>query len=62
MNLLEKGLPSFIINPDNLINKYKTYRRNPKDLMDYQIPINLFKNIRDGYVNQTELLKNQTNF
>ena len=30
--------------------------------MDYQNTIDLFQNIRDGYVNQTELLENEANF
>ena len=46
------------IHPDNLINKYKT-ERSPKDFRNYQNPIDLFKNLRDGNVNTKELfLKN----
>ena len=49
------------INPNNLIYKYKTEGRSPKDLRNYQNPITLFKNLRNDYVNPKEVLKNQIN-
>ena len=50
------------INPDNLIYKYKTEGRSPKDFKNYQNLIDLFKSLRDGDVNLREVLKNQNNF
>ena len=50
------------INPNNLINKYKTEGRSLKDLRNYQNPRNLFKDLRDGNVNPKEVLRNQINF
>ena len=47
------------INPNNLIYKYKTEGRSPKDFINYQNPIDLFINLRDGNINQKEVLKNQ---
>ena len=48
-----------IINPDNLIYKYKTEGRSSKDFTNYRNLIELFKNLRDGNVNSREVLKNQ---
>ena len=50
------------INPDNLIYKYKIERRSPKDFRNYQNPIELFKELRDGNINPEEVLKDQVNF
>ena len=50
------------INPDNLIYKYKTEGRSPKDFKNYQNLMDLFKSLRDGNVNPREVLKNQNNF
>ena len=50
------------INLHNLIYKYKTEGRSPKDFSVYQNPIDLFKNLRDGNINPKELSKNQINF
>ena len=47
------------INPDNLIYKYKTEGRSGKDFSNYQNPIYLFINLRDGNENPREILKNQ---
>ena len=48
-NLKEK------INPNNLIYKYKTEGRNPKDFSNYQNLIDLFRNLRDGNVSPREV-------
>ena len=48
-----------IINPDNLIYKYKFEGRSSKDFTNYWNLIELFKNLRDGNVNSREVLKNQ---
>ena len=55
-NLKEK------INPNNLIYKYKTEGRSPKDFSNYQNLMNLFINLRDVNVNPGEVLKNQNDF
>ena len=50
------------INPDNLIYKYKSERISPKDFRNYEDPIKLFKDLRDGNINPKEVLKDQINF
>ena len=50
------------INLDNLIYKYKTKERSPKDFSNYQNPIDLFINLGDGGTHPKEVLKNQINF
>ena len=45
-----------------MIYKYKTEGRSPKDFRNYQNPIELFKNLRDGNINPKEVLKDQINF
>ena len=50
------------INPINLIYKYKTQGISPKDFRNYQNPIGLFKELRDGNINPNEVLKDQINF
>ena len=45
-----------------MIYKYKTEGRSSKDISDYQNPIDLFINLRDGNVNPGEVLKNQIDF
>ena len=52
---LEKGI-------NNLIYKYKTERKSPKDFSVYQNSINSYENLRDGNINPKEVLKNQINF
>ena len=37
-----------IINPGNLIVKYKTDGKSPKDLRNHQNLIELFKSLKDG--------------
>ena len=54
---LKKG-----INPDNLIYKYKSERISTKDFRNYEDPIKLFKDLRDGNINPKEVLKDQINF
>ena len=55
-NLKEK------INPNNVIYKCKPERRSPKEFNNYQNPIDLFTNFRDGNVRPREVLKKQINF
>ena len=50
------------VNPDNLIYKYKSKGKIPKDLRNYQNLIELFKNSRDGNINPKKVWKNQINF
>ena len=51
-----------IVNPDNLIYKYKTEGRSPKDFSVCHTLIELFKDIRDSNKNPKEVLKNEINF
>ena len=67
MNLLSKRTSKFKnlekkINPDNLIYNYKIEGRSSKDFRNYQNPVELFKNLRDGNTNPREVLKYQINF
>ena len=48
-------------NSNNLIHKYKTEGIIPKNFGNYQNPIDLFKNLRDGNINPKEVLKKQFN-
>ena len=63
INLLRKGLLNFgiqkTVNSDNFIYMYKTEEISPEDFTNYQNPIYLFKNLRDGNLNPREVLKNQ---
>ena len=45
-----------------MIYKYKTKGISPKDFGNYQNPIELFKDLRDGNINPKEVLKDQINF
>ena len=45
------------INPDNLIYKYKNEEISPKIFRNYQNPIELFKDLRDGNIKPKEVLK-----
>ena len=45
-----------------MIYKYKTERISSKDCSNYQILIDLSINLRDGNINQKEVLKDQINF
>ena len=51
---LEKG-----INTANLIYKYQTEGKSPRDFNNYQNFIDLFINLRDGNLSPREGLKNQ---
>ena len=44
-----------------MIYKYKTEGMSPKYFGNYQNPIDLFKNLRDGNTNPKEVLQNQIN-
>ena len=45
-----------------MIHEYKTEGRSPKDFRNYQNPIEIFNNLRDGNVKTRGVLKNQNNF
>ena len=45
-----------------MIYKYKTEGKSLKGFRNYQTPIKLFKDLRDGNVNPKKVLKNQINF
>ena len=45
-----------------MIYKYQTEGISPKDFGNYQNPIELFKDLRDGNINPKEVLKDQINF
>ena len=45
-----------------MIYKYKTEGRSLKDFGIYQNPTDLLKNLRNGYTNPKEVLKNQISF
>ena len=45
-----------------MIYKYKTEGRSLEDFSDYQNPIDLLIDLRDGNVNPREVLKNQIDF
>ena len=51
-----------IISPDNSIYKYKTEGISLKNFRNYQDPIKVFKDLRDGNINPKEVLKDQSNF
>ena len=48
-------------NPNNLVYEFKT-EGSPKDFSNYQNPIDLFINFRDGNVSPREVLRNQKEF
>ena len=63
MNLLKKN--QYLknkINPSNLIYKYNTEGRSPKDSNNLQNLIDLFINLKDGNIDPKKVLKNQINF
>ena len=55
-NLKEK------IYPNNLIYRYITEGKSPKDFSNYHNLIDLFINLRDGNINPRDVLKDQINF
>ena len=50
------------IDPNNLVYTFKTDKNEPKDFGNYQTPLKLFEDLRDGNINPKEVLKNQTRF
>ena len=50
------------IDPNNLVYIFKTGLNEPKDFGNYQIPLKLFEDLRDGDTNPKEVLKNQARF
>ena len=48
--------------PGNLVYRHKTKGISPKDFSNYQNPMNLFINLRDGNIKSRDLLKDQINF
>ena len=47
------------IDPNNLIYVYSTGKSNPKGFGNYQMPMKLFEDLRDGEIDPKEILKNQ---
>ena len=45
-----------------MIHNYKPERKSPTDFSDYQNPIDLFINLKDGNVIPREVFKNQIDF
>ena len=66
MNLLKKYLLNLGIqkkdSPDNLIQKHKTEGIRRKVIRNYQNPVKLVNDLRDGNINPIEVLKDQINF
>ena len=50
------------IDPRNLVYIFKTVENELKDFLNYQMPLKLFEDLRDGHINPKELLKNQARF
>ena len=50
------------IDPRNLVYIFKTVENELKDFLNYQMPLKLFEDLRDGHINPKELLKNQASF
>ena len=50
------------IDPNNLVYAFKTDGNVSKDFGNYQIPLKLFEDLRDGNINPIEVLKNQVRF
>ena len=47
------------IDTNNLVYRFKTGGNEPEDFVNYQMPLKLFEDLRDGDINPEELLKNQ---
>ena len=65
--LLAKRASKFVgkkykIDPNKLIFDFKTEGKIPKDFRNYQMPLKLFKSLRDGDVEPKEILRNQVKF
>ena len=50
------------IAPNNLVYTFKTGENEPKDSGNYQMPLKLFEDLRDGHISHKEVLKNQARF
>ena len=50
------------IDPNNLVYIFKTGENEPQGFGIYQILLKLFEDLRDGYINSKEVLKNQARF
>ena len=50
------------IDPNNLVDAFKTDGNEPKDFKNYREPLKLFEDLRDGNINPKEALKNQARF
>ena len=48
------------LNPDNLIYRYKNEATSAKDFRNYRNAIELFKDLRDGNINQKKSIKRST--
>ena len=47
---------------DNLVYKFSGSENKPKDFRNYQLPMKLFEDLRDCYINPKEVLKGQGKF
>ena len=47
------------IDPNNLVYVYSTGKSNSEGFGNYQIPMKLFEDLRDGEIDPKEILKNQ---
>ena len=50
------------IDPNNLIDTFKTDGNKPKVFGNYQTPLKFFEDLRGGNINPKEVLKNQARF
>ena len=50
------------IDSNNLVYVFKTGENEQKDFENYQMPLKLFEDLRDGEINPKEILKNQAMF
>ena len=50
------------IDPNNLVYTFKTDGNEAKDFGNYQTPLKLLEDLRDGNINPKEVLKNQARF
>ena len=50
------------IDPNNLVYIFKTGENELKDFWNYQMPLKLFEDLRDGDTNPKKVLENQARF
>ena len=50
------------IDPTSLVYIFQTGGNEPNDFGNYQMPLKLFEDLRDGDINSKEVLKNQARF